>query len=193
MPSGATLSDEVSGWLAGVAETRWTGEASPAPASPAEPEPAPVVEERPATGVARRRRRLSDTETAARMLAAGAKLVGRTGLTVSLEHLSLEDLIHAAGVARSAVYRRWPYKDLFFGDLLRELAASLSLPVELDAAAPQWRTYLALRATVAGLPDDALRSELRKLLAEVDQEFFAQLPGGEAEGLVLLGRALTGP
>lgn len=175
----------MSGWLAGVAGTRWTGEATP---PLPEPEPAP---ERAATGLARRRRRLSDAETAARMLAAGAELVGRTGLTVSLEHLSLEDLIHAAGVARSAVYRRWPYKDLFFADLLRELAEELSLPPVL-ADSPQWRTYLALRATVAGLPDDALRSELRKLLAEVEQEFFARLPGGEEEGHVLLGRALTG-
>lgn len=180
------LTDDMSGWLAGVAGTRWTGEAAPPP------EPAPVVE-RAATGLTRRRRRLSDAETAARMLRAGAESVERTGLTVSLEHLSLEDLIHTAGVARSAVYRRWPYKDLFFGDLLRELAATLSLPAELDAASPQWRTYLALRATVAGLPDDGLRMELRKLLDEVDQQFFASLPGGEAEGIVRLGRALTGP
>ncbi|OZM84401.1 hypothetical protein CFP66_05955 [Pseudonocardia sp. MH-G8] len=49
-------------------------------------------------------------------------MVNRTGLTVSLEHISLEEVIRDAGVARSAVYRRWPYKDLFFSDLLRELA-----------------------------------------------------------------------
>jgi AcrR family transcriptional regulator len=52
------------------------------------------------------------------MLDAAGAMIGRTGLTVSLEHLSFEDVIHQAGVARSAVYRRWPYKDLFFSDLL---------------------------------------------------------------------------
>lgn len=78
--------------------------------------------ETPGSGLARRRRRLSDDETARRMLAAAATRVEAAGLTVSLEHISFEEIIRDAGVARSAAYRRWPYKDLFFGDLLRELA-----------------------------------------------------------------------
>jgi AcrR family transcriptional regulator len=78
------------------------------------------------TGLGRRRQRLSDTETEERMLAAATAMVGKNGLTVSLEHISFEDVIRDAGVSRSAVYRRWPYKDLFFSDLLRELARGSS-------------------------------------------------------------------
>ena len=74
------------------------------------------------TGLAHRRRRLTDQETEQRMLQTAVAMVNRTGLTVSLDHISFEDLIHDADVARSAVYRRWPYKDLFFSDLVRELA-----------------------------------------------------------------------
>jgi AcrR family transcriptional regulator len=74
------------------------------------------------TGLARRGRRLSDHETEQRMLQAAVAMVSRTGLTVSLEHISFEDVIRDAGVSRSAVYRRWPYKDLFFSDLVKELA-----------------------------------------------------------------------
>jgi AcrR family transcriptional regulator len=74
------------------------------------------------TGLARRGRRLSDHETERRMLQAAVAMVSRTGLTVSLEHISFEDVIRDAGVSRSAVYRRWPYKDLFFSDLVKELA-----------------------------------------------------------------------
>jgi AcrR family transcriptional regulator len=77
---------------------------------------------RPPTGAARRRVRISDEETGRRMLAAAVALIGERGMSVSLEHLSLEEIIQAAGVARSSVYRRWPYKDLFFSDLLVELA-----------------------------------------------------------------------
>lgn len=73
-----------------------------------------------------RRRRMSDEETEQRMLRTAMDMVNRTGLTVSLEHISFEDVIRDAGVARSAVYRRWAYKDLFFSDLLRELAKGAS-------------------------------------------------------------------
>jgi len=74
------------------------------------------------TGLGRRARRLSDEETAARMLSTALEMINRTGLTVSLDHLSFEDVIREAGVARSAVYRHWPYKDLFFSDVVSELA-----------------------------------------------------------------------
>ncbi|WP_212764394.1 TetR/AcrR family transcriptional regulator [Streptomyces sp. I05A-00742] len=81
-------------------------------------------DEQPPTGLARRRRRLSDEETAQRMLRTALAMVNETGLTVSLEHIGFEDVIREAGVSRSAVYRRWPYKDLFFSDLLKELAGA---------------------------------------------------------------------
>ncbi len=79
-------------------------------------------EVREPTGLARRGRRLSDRETEQRMLRAAVAMVQRTGLTVSLDHISLEDVIRDADVSRSAVYRRWPYKDLFFSDLVKQLA-----------------------------------------------------------------------
>ena len=66
------------------------------------------------------------------MLAAAVAMVHRTGLTVSLDHISFEDVIRDADVARSAVYRRWPYKDLFFSDLVKELAKEAIPPALLD-------------------------------------------------------------
>jgi len=83
------------------------------------------------TGLARRGRRLSDRETEHRMLQTAMAMVNRTGLTVSLDHISLEEVIREADVSRSAVYRRWPYKDLFFSDLVKELAATAT-PTILD-------------------------------------------------------------
>jgi len=69
-----------------------------------------------------RRPRLSDRETEQRMLHTATALIDGSGLTVSLDHISFEEVIQRAGVSRSAAYRRWPYKDLFFSDLLKELA-----------------------------------------------------------------------
>ena len=51
-------------------------------------------------------------------------MLDSSGLTVSLEHLNLEELIRAAEVPRSAFYRLWPAKDRFFADLLVELATT---------------------------------------------------------------------
>ncbi|MET8162596.1 TetR/AcrR family transcriptional regulator [Sphaerisporangium sp. NPDC005289] len=74
------------------------------------------------TGLARRNRRLSDQETRDRMLRAAIEMINRTGLTVSLDHISFEEVVRDAGVSRSTAYRHWPYKDLFLSDLVKELA-----------------------------------------------------------------------
>ncbi|MEU0564144.1 TetR/AcrR family transcriptional regulator [Nonomuraea sp. NPDC005983] len=93
------------------------------------------MKDQPPTGLTRRRRRLSDEETQQRMLETAVAMVNRTGLTVSLEHISFEEVIRDAGVSRSAVYRRWPYKDLFFSDLLREIARATTPAIAAGGSA----------------------------------------------------------
>jgi AcrR family transcriptional regulator len=86
----------------------------------------------PPTGLARRGRRRSERESEQRMLTAAAAMVAETGLTVSLEHISFERVIRAADVSRSAAYRRWPHKDLFFTDLVIRLARDATPTVFAD-------------------------------------------------------------
>jgi AcrR family transcriptional regulator len=95
------------------------------------------MRERPSapTGLGRRNRRLSDEETRDRMLRAAIEMINRTGLTVSLDHIRFEDVIRDADVARSTAYRHWPYKDLFFSDLVKELARSASPAIIADEIA----------------------------------------------------------
>jgi AcrR family transcriptional regulator len=66
------------------------------------------------------------------MLQAAIRMISDTGLTVSLEHISFEDVIRQADVARSTAYRHWPYKDLFFSDLVMELAKSAGPEIVAD-------------------------------------------------------------
>ncbi len=109
------------------------------------------------TGLARRARRLSDHETQQRMLQAAMAMVHSSGLTVSLDHISFEEVIRDADVSRSAVYRRWPHKDLFFSDLVKELAATATPTIvsdELDL----------IRRVVAERPDWLDTQELRHRL-----------------------------
>jgi AcrR family transcriptional regulator len=84
------------------------------------------------TGLAHRSRRLSDQETRERMLRAAIAMVNQTGLTVSLDHISFEEVIRDAGVARSTAYRHWPYKDLFVSDLVKELAETAGPTIVRD-------------------------------------------------------------
>ena len=118
------------------------------------------------TGLARRGRRLPEDETEQRMLRAALAMVHKTGLTVSLEHISFEDLIREADVSRTSAYRRWPHKDLFFSDLVLELAGN---PVpgifaeEMDL----------IRRIVAGRQDKLADPQARRALVI---ELFRQLP-----------------
>jgi AcrR family transcriptional regulator len=77
------------------------------------------------------------------MLHAATAMIDRSGLTVSLDHISFEQVIQQAGVSRSAVYRRWPYKDLFFSDLLKELARATrpAAVASFDEAAASIRQF----------------------------------------------------
>ena len=104
---------------------------------------------------------------------------------MSLEHISFEDVIREADVSRSSAYRRWPHKDLFFSDLVLELAGN---PVpgifadEMDL----------IRRIVAGRLDKLADPQARRALVI---ELFRQLAGAGLRGLVrLAGLAhLPGP
>ena len=111
----------------------------------------------------RRRERLSDEETARRVVDTATALVNRSGLTVGLDHISFEDVIRDAGVSRSSVYRRWPYKDEFFADLLRELARA-AVPATIVSEAEGMAGIRAIAAVHPEWLDDA--AHRRDLLIE---------------------------
>lgn len=67
--------------------------------------------------------RKSAGEVRVTLLQAGVDMLSATGLTVSLQHLNMEELIRTAGVPRSSVYRLWGNRESFFTDLMIELLA----------------------------------------------------------------------
>lgn len=67
------------------------------------------------------RRRLTEAETQRRMFAVSAARIRREGLSATFDQLRFEEIIGEADVSRSTVYRRWPSREAFYGDLLRVL------------------------------------------------------------------------
>ena len=90
------------------------------------------------------------------MLEAALALVESQGLTVSLDHLSLENVIARADVSRSSAYRRWPYKDLFLADLLVAVARDTDLTIEPPGLVDELRALIAS----ADLSDAQARRDL---------------------------------
>ncbi|MET7770265.1 hypothetical protein [Nocardia sp. NPDC005366] len=156
-----------------------------------------------------RRPRMSAEQVRDAMLKTAVEAVRSAGLTVSLDHISMDAVVLEAGVARSAAYRVWPQRSAFIMDLLLEVAKSSSvahaaydpqtLRTALDAVQPwrnkltsvearraalieasrtgvmrnfdalaedeEWKTEIALRATMMSVPPDR-QEELRDALDE---------------------------
>jgi len=151
------------------------------------------------------------------MLETALSMVSESGLTVSLDHLSLETVIARAEVSRASAYRRWPFKDLFLADLLvavaqdtelsaeppglvRELTALIEATDLSDAqsrrdllvealrisseaeferlrTSPRWRTYLALSATITGLPEGRIRDTAAAAVHDAERRFASRREG----------------
>lgn len=56
------------------------------------------------------------------MLDAALEITQETGVQFSLNGLVFDEVVRRAGVSRTSAYRRWPTRDLFYGDVLVELA-----------------------------------------------------------------------
>jgi AcrR family transcriptional regulator len=169
-------------------------------------------------GAITHRRRLSQEEVRRRVMAAAQELLVE-GLTVSLDHISLEEIIQHAAVPRTSVYRLWPRRDEFVMAFLRELGgadARFGADVNKVAVATaerviqdhlewlydmggrrallretiregalavfdtvidssEWRTYVALIATVLSTPDPEVREEIAAALRGAEKAFIKQM------------------
>jgi AcrR family transcriptional regulator len=69
-----------------------------------------------------RRRRIPAAQVRAQMLAVAREMITGSGVTISMEELSLEEVIRRAEVPRSSAYRIWPYRGDFIDDLIFNMA-----------------------------------------------------------------------
>ena len=93
-----------------------------------------------------RRRRLRSAEVRKKMLDTARDMALDGGVGISLEYLSLEEIIQRARVPRSSVYRLWPFKDQFATDVLSHMAGQRSWFADGDVFDP--KTFDLVRKTI---------------------------------------------
>ncbi|WP_237160162.1 TetR/AcrR family transcriptional regulator [Mycobacteroides abscessus] len=75
-----------------------------------------------ATARTKKRARLTAEELREHLLDTAVEILSQSGgLTVSLAHLNMEELIRIANVPRSSVYREWKTKEAFYIDLMAKM------------------------------------------------------------------------
>jgi AcrR family transcriptional regulator len=109
-----------------------------------------------------RRPRLTDEQTARRVLDAALAMLADGGINVGLDNLRFEDVIRAADVSRTSAYRRWPTRDAFVEDVLVELARDSDL-LEVGSSIA---ARVSAAATALG-PATATEAGRRDLLVEL--------------------------
>jgi AcrR family transcriptional regulator len=127
-----------------------------------------------ATAKSKKRPRLSAVELRERVLSTAVTMLEKSGgLTVSLAHLNMEELIRIADVPRSSVYREWETKEAFYVDLMEQMIA----PTEGQGAAWDEETLRIGRAVVKRYADrletsDGRRDVLREAVRQGVQQNF---------------------
>ncbi len=139
-----------------------------------------------------RRPRLSDEQTARRMLDTALAQLAARGVSVGLERIRFEDVIRDADVSRSSAYRRWPSRAAFVEDVLVELAGGAYQPAIGAVVAQQAGDILGTVTATATDPVSRreLLVELVRLTFEVD--LAATAASAEFRAFLALRAALAG-
>lgn len=184
--------------------------------------------------IARPERSTSEERLRRRLLDAAQSLVeAQGGLRVSLDQLSLDQVLNHAGVSRSSAYRVWPNKHEFNLDVLCDLAgpswqgtaafdeATIKLARDIVAErlgdlataegrrrvlvetirqaaqqnyeavvkSGQWRTYVALTATVLSIPQEHAddRKRILDALQTAELTFLSKMADFYSDMSIILG------
>jgi AcrR family transcriptional regulator len=78
-----------------------------------------------------------------RIIAAALSEIAANGLTVGLDHISLERVIATSGVSRATAYRIWPNKQQFLTDVLVAAVHATTLEVDSESEVDRIRELLA--------------------------------------------------
>lgn len=100
----------------------------------------------------RRQPRSPASPSRERLIRAAVSHIEREGMTVGLEHLSLERIIDESGVSRATAYRHFPRKSEFLTEVLTTVVLSTRLEGETPAEVADLLSLIADRQHTLGSP-----------------------------------------
>lgn len=127
-----------------------------------------------------------------RVLATAVEQIQRDGMSVSLEHLSLERIIKASGVSRATAYRHWPTKTDFLADVLVAVVRGTRLEVETRQEVADLRAMLEAEHDAAATERGRRDLVVEGLRRSVDADFDRVLGSPQWRTYLALGATCRG-
>jgi len=106
-----------------------------------------------------------------RVVDAAAHLIRQRGLTVGLDHISLEEAIATSGVSRATAYRHWPTKADFLRQVLLRVVRNAELEPESDADIAAVRDLVLEHREVLATPEGRRTLVVESLRVATESDF----------------------
>jgi AcrR family transcriptional regulator len=134
--------------------------------------------------------RMTSQQIRRRMLDAALAAIGEHGMTLGFPGLQMDDVIAAAGVSRSSVYRLWASRDAFIGDLLNEAAATFADQLSDDRALRTAIEIVASRPDLHRTEEGRRRLILELIRVVLEQNYYSTIDSASWQSFLATSAAL---
>ncbi len=126
------------------------------------------------------------------VIATAVERIQREGMSVSLEHLSLERIIKASGVSRATAYRHWPTKTDFLAEVLVAVVRSTRLEGETEEEVGNLRAFMEAERPALGTEQGRRDLVVEGFRRSVDADFRKVLGSPQWRTYLALGSTCRG-
>ncbi|WP_162234563.1 TetR/AcrR family transcriptional regulator [Agreia sp. Leaf210] len=125
-----------------------------------------------------------------RMLDAALESVGESGMSLGYPGLQMDEVISAAGVSRSSVYRIWHSKELFVADLLNEAASRFADKINDDRALSTAIDVISSRPDLHSTEEGRRRLMRETIRVVLEQNFYSTIDSAAWQSFLSTSAAL---
>lgn len=137
-----------------------------------------------------RQGRMTSEQIRRRMIDAALATTGTRGMTLGFPGLQMDDVIAAAGVSKSSVYRLWKSRDAFIGELLNEAAATFADQLSDDRALRTAIELVASRPDLHCTEDGRRRLLLELIRVVLEQNYYSTIDSAAWQSFLATSAAL---